>query len=264
MDIDDRPITLTDFLSDSANAELHDFYYPIIAKSIGVEIGGADYDLVLDFNGGAFARVLDYWEENYANRDSVGADFIRQLLTGDGYDLFYYDGMMTIRDSNDLPTISQSVREELKRLGLVIDDLWAIVDEEIEDDEGNEIPYADEILDAVDQATMDAVIVGTEDEAMSDIEKAMTREDGEGYVFTVDQGNLILSASPETLVDAYLEMSEGELPDILRDDSAIAADILVERWASTFRCYEPQYGWNGFSDDAFNEALADRLSEITA
>ena len=263
MDIDDRPITLTDFLSDSANAELHDFYYPIIAKSIGVEIGGADYDLVLDFNGGAFARVLDYWEENYANRDSVGTDFIRQLLTGDGYDLFYYDGMMTIRDSNDLPYASNAVREELKRLGLEIDDLWAIVDEEIEDEEGNTIPYADEILDAVDQATMDAVIVGTEDEAMSDIEKAMTREDGEGYIFTVDQGNLILSASPETLVDAYLEMSEGELPDILRDDSSIAADILVERWASTFRCYEPQYGWNGFSDDAFNEALADRLSEIT-
>jgi hypothetical protein len=91
----------------------------------------------------------------------------------------------------------------------------------------------------------------------------MTREDGDGYIFTVDQGNLILSASPETLVDAYLEMSEGELPDILRDDSSLAADILVERWASTFRCYEPQYGWNGFSDDTFNEALADRLSEIT-
>ena len=261
MDINDRPIVLSDFLSE--NDELHDFYYPLIAKSIGVEIGGADYDLDLDFNGEAFARVLDYWGENFANRDSVSADFIRQILTGDSYDLFYYDGMMTIRDSNDLPYISTPVREELKRLGLVIDDLWAIVDEEAEDDEGNVIPYADEILDAVDQATMDAVIVGTEDEAMSDIEKSMTREDGEGYVFTIDQGSLILSASPETLVDAYLEMSEGEIPDILRDSSSIAADILVERWASTFRCYEPQYGWNGFSDDAFNEALADRLSEIT-
>lgn len=257
MDINDSAISLTDFLNE--NDDLQKFYYPIIAESIGVDLTEEVHELNLEFDSKAFGRVLDYWQENYASRDSLSSEFIQQVLAGEAWELFYIDGVQQIRDSDSLPALGSSIQDALKRLGLDIDDLWAIVD-----GEGDDLPYAEEVLDALDQATIDAVMIGSCDDAYEDITKAFTRKSGDGYQYTIYLNSILtISASPKSIIETYLNCGEDEFPDILRDDTSIADDILAEQWASTFDCYEPHYGWNGFSESAFNEAFYDRLDEIS-
>lgn len=248
MDRDDYSINLFDFLA--GYSAMYDFFRDIMVKSLDIDYRNLDednYTFELTFD-----QLANYFENSYndyAYRESVSGQFIANMLRGDFFEHFdgvYYDTATSDLDNIDWSNINNSVWAEFERLGYSKESIenmddWYEVDTEITDAIAIACAEA-QAMGAADEAYKD-IISEIENSAMLDINKIST-----GFEFSISIDDVLHYAFD----DSYSWEESGY---------GLVHDIIIA-WFEDFKVYEPQYGWYGFSDDAFNEDLLYRLGEI--
>ena len=264
MDIDDRSIDLVDFLGD--NEGLHSFYYPIIAKSLGIDLSQKEVSFEL-----TESEVDDLFREydNHANRSEVGGDFILKLLSGDAWDAFElwdYDPQINWAY---LPKLSDACKKELDRLGITEQQFAEVIERKFDpDDYDEELPWFDIAEDLI-FAVKIAMTVAEENGALIEAENSLSNEienaSGGGFQFWYEKGTIHMSADPTAIMRVYLVDLDGDLSQTgepFSGDRPQALNVLAYVFCDNFSFYEPQYGWNGFDDEAFLDRLLEELMEL--
>lgn len=102
--------------------------------------------------------------------------------------------------------------------------------------------------------------IGAEDECYRDFEKALKDCFRHGYTIDRDKQEISFIGYSGDIICQSMDGECDELNFEYKTDiyKAICMNLLEEN----FRFYEPQYGWNDFSEDAFNSRLYDELYEI--
>lgn len=250
MDKEDSSVDLYYFLQD--NPELKEFYYDIIAESLNLDIEADKVEVT--FTDDELDDLIREWDSRYCTRSMVGYDGIRVILNGDTWEWFDYPFELPY----ELPTPSESVKEELARLKLTEEDLEEIFEGD------SELDIAEDIMSCLKYANYDACIAGAEGEMWDDLIRALSYPGGadQGFFSQFANGNLSIVAAPNAVMRVYLEILGGNIEETGERLNTNLKNILGYMWMSEFSFYEPQYGWNGFDEEVFNERLSDELANI--
>jgi hypothetical protein len=250
MDKEDSSVDLYYFLED--NPELKEFYYDIIAESLNLDIEADKVEVT--FTEDELHDLISEWDKRYCTRSMVGYDGIRVILNGDTWEWFDYPFELPY----ELPTPSESVKEELARLKLTEEDLEEIFEGD------SELDIAEDVMSCLKYANYEACIAGAEGEMWDDLIRALSYPGGadQGFFSQFANGNLSIVAAPNAVMRVYLETLGGNIEETGERLSTNLKNILGYMWMSEFSFYEPQYGWNGFDEEVFNERLSDELANI--
>ena len=262
MDIDDRSIDLSDFLA--GEPELQEFYYPIIAHDLGIDLNASEIHFEL-----TDSDTEDLFNEydKHSHRDAVDGKFIIELLNGDAYHAFeIWDYSPEVR-WDYLPDLNDSCKEELERLGVDEELFRDITTGHIDyDDYEEDQPWfdiAEELEGAVKRAMISAEETGAESEAIEDLIKEIDGTSSAGFQYWYENGRFNMLATPKALMSLYM----GELGcDLSATGEPFyeehAKNIMAYHFVDNFSFYEPQYGWSDFDDETFLDRLADELTYI--
>ena len=183
-----------------------------------------------------FAKVLEKYSKEKHSRDYFSEDFFNSCLSGDLFDLFdnYYEsGANRYNFESD---IDDQVKKALEELHL----------------EYKNIPQ-----DAIDRAVDEGNIVGSEDECYKDFTNAMT-DAAKGIPFELGYDHSTWHISYEDYLNLIYkfknEIDEGYDVDSIKPD-----EFLPWYVAKDFDLTEPYYGWNDFSEEAFNDRLYEEI-----
>ena len=243
MDASDRSIDMADFLN--KNQGLKKFYGDKFLAEIKDYITShMDGDTIkLDMR-----NFSDIYDELRDNRDSISSDGIADILNNDAFDWFM-DMSLSWDDvsSNYVDAISEENWKMIGQLGATKEE---VLDDDV-DVNDNDVDI-DAIRDFIVQAADEAIMFGSEGEMYKDFNNSLPagieREYGDKFIITnidalVTMDNFIdlLENSDDTSVENYLPF------------------VIAKSLSHNF--YEPQYGWYGFDEEAFNDRLSDLLYE---
>ena len=262
MDIDDRSIDLADFLA--GEPELQEFYYPIIAHDLGIDLNASEIHFEL-----TDSDTEDLFNEydKHSRREAVSGKFIIELLNGDAYQAFEIWDYSPQINWGYLPDLNDSCKEELERLGIDEVLFQDITTGNIDYDDYDEDPLwmdiAEELEGAVKRAMISAEETGAESEAINDLIKEIAGTSSAGFQYWYEDGRFNMLATPKALMSLYM----GELGcDLSATGEPFyeehAKNIMAYHFVENFSFYEPQYGWNDFDDETFLDRLADELTYI--
>lgn len=205
--------------------------------------------------------------EEASNRD-MSSDFILSCMCGDIWEYFdNYDGDVYTQYAWDEMNVEN--RKELFELCGAKYNSSDNIDEQKNNYKQFEKFYNenDDISRAVAVAYNEGNSIGSQDAAIIDCEKSFRNALPQylnwvdGVTYFDDSSYITLGVDTEWVKKngyrVYDDLSEAlENYDI---EEAIAFDI-----GQNMNFYEPQYGWNDFSTDAYNERLYDELYELKA
>ena len=248
MDKEDSTVDLYYFLQD--NEELKDFYYDIAAKSLNLDLSSEKCEVTFDED--EVHDLLQEWDKRYCTRSQVGYDAIKSILNGDTWEWFDYPFELPY----ELPTLSSSVIDELFRLNLSVEDVENIYEGD------SELDIAEEILSCMKHANYEACLAGAETEMWDDLVSSMSCYDQGKFSAEFSHRELTVVGITDAVMKCYMETLGGNIEETGELYSDNLKNLLGYMWMSEFSFYEPQYGWNGFDEDAFNDRLADELANI--
>lgn len=159
-----------------------------------------------------------------------------------------------------LDDINESNKEKLRKLGV-----------EPTEESIIESPISDDIIIAIKWAAEDAERNGAIDAAMSDFERSWLDSLPDGIVAYLPHRHE--SDNSDVLIglrsggDSYINSNYMNILYVADgSDGFIDAlsESIVSYIAENFKFNEPYYGWQGFSEDTFNDTLDYRLDEIGA
>ena len=241
MDKYDRPIELSEFLKE--NEELYQLFKPKI-KEMLAELFDWDY---VDVDKSQLASEV-------SSRDMTKS-FLMDVMHGDVWDYFIDYTSETPQFAYVKDEIDEKNKSTILQIGKrdTLEECY----EENED-----------IQDAVDRAWLSGETAGSIDACITDFEGTFNEslpkwieKPVNGY--TVDDSSyfrLIINEPyiDNHLLDIYDELSKYDFENEGLDYASCR--IIGDKLRGTFR--EPQYGWNDFNKDAFNDRLADELYEL--
>ena len=276
MDRDDMSINLVAFLEQ--NEGLKNFYYPIVAQLLGLNLNNPYYELHL--NGEEVARMFEGREySGYRRPDGwIDNDFILKIVNSlYGYDDELMDELWgwDWRWSTSLDQLVDAVRSEtdpsffddlpISREALIwLLEVDGFEDEDVEE-EADELGVPDRlrnyeaqdaIIQAVGNAVTDAYEVGTYGQIIDDFKEACKNTVyGSSIIQSVelDEGGMTINADTKDIIETYL--------DGIREDVYTAENILEVIFLEHFKFIEPRYGWSEFDGTTFRESLEDLISQ---
>ena len=238
MDKNDYEIELSEFIKE--NPSLKKVYDPIVEKVIDELI---ETDQLNDNTD--LSYTIDELSKALSGRD-WSASTIEGFLSNDLTDIWEpYD---YVYDRSDIETYYLSElddvnKEALNNKGYDLDDTDN---------------WPEDLWDILGIAVREAYNVGSQDEAVKDFWKALenaldeTLEESQSYSINYNNTNI-------------LDIKNNNGPDnyyLLQHQNEDYREELLEKIYYNFKFYEPQYGWQEFDNDVFNEYVSDRLDEI--
>lgn len=238
MDKNDYGIDLSEFIKE--NPSLKKFYDPIVEKIIDelIETNQLNYNTDLSY-------TIDELSKALSGRD-WSAKTIESFLWNDLTDIWeYYDYGY---DRSDIETyylsgLDDVNEEELNNKGYDLD---------------NTEDWPEDLWDLLGIAVRDAYDVGSQNEAMEEFQKALENALdealGEDQSYSINYGNYnILDIKNNNEPDDYF---------LLQHQNEDYREEILEKIYDNFKFREPQYGWQEFDEDVFNEYVSDHLDEI--
>ena len=253
MDVDDysmeNPYEFVKFEED-----LYKYFKPKFAEYAGIDLSQE----TLSWNM-SYEELSDLFRHSYrtntnTRRDLCSGEFIADVLQGDLWD--YFNAIEGPDNNNlDLDHLSESVMEELNRLGLSVEQLKEIAD--YGDTEAG-FEYADEVSSALQSASFDGALVGTENAVTDDLINTLINSDLTFlHVAQVPDG-FNFEGNTDDILDACYG---SEYYEFFTSGYSLKENLL-EVWLYEFAFEEPYYGWYEFNEEAFSDRLADTLYAI--
>lgn len=252
MNKDDDSINLNGFLAEKGNEGLKTFYNKTIADNF-VKLNP---DWTSENVSLQFGNLADHFSDRYMTRDSY-----LSLLQGDLWDWFGYQ----TADVFDEETFEQYYKDEIYETNRkLLADLGV-------DIESNFSTWPENIRDAVGNAWVSGWITGTEEACLTDFNDSLHN----AFNTVLKYGETWEYGDDCIIIHKPKEVSQAILNDILKFiqsddpyendfdlDSASYSAIILSKLEQCFEFYEPQSGWEGFSDETFNSTLTDNLNEL--
>ena len=234
--------------------DLHSYFKPKFAEIAGVDL--SQETISWDMSSEALAKSFEkeYRPNTNTNRELCSGEFIAAVLVGDTYDYFYgVEGPDP--DQLDLDNLSESVLEELDRLGITQEQLQAIANNDGSMDDNE---YSAEIYAALESASFEGELVGTESEVYNDLIKTIYNSDLPFLKVSKINGGFNFEGNTEDILEACYG---DEYIEIFTSGYTLKEN-LIAAWFYEFEFEEPYYGWHEFSQEAFNDRLANELYSI--
>ena len=237
MDAEDHAIDVEEFFNKNPN--LKNFYIKILKPEL-------DNLKTITFTVSNFA--------NHASNEDISEAFIETFfdsLYGDFYhldDYFDFDfGSINIQDL-DMRSLNDSIREQLKQLGIDVSVDDSEIVKQIKSDVDIEWAFNNAILNGMQR--------GTIEDAVSDFKIAIQKVFPNGIECNGDV--IRVMSDPKTSYSDLLNLY------ITHDSSYTIEDEYDEKFGRAFSkvFYEPRYGWSGFDEELFRETLEDSLAEL--
>lgn len=255
MDRDDREVNAVETMKELS---VCDFFKPHVYKMFGLNPNEKTLSTDLTYEELADYFNNYYEPENY-NRDALSGKTIASILTQESVLDFYDYGYLwdsPITQVVDFDEIDENNFNTLNEL------IGVSTPEELEEYLDNpESEYSEEIKANLYVAEEDTRNIGAADAAYNDLINTILHHDNRDswntYYVDVTETNDGFNFSIDTkeLIDAYLDGSVEE------SGYGVLHDVL-NLWAHNFYFYEPQYGWDGWDKDEFNNQLEFRLEEL--
>ena len=260
MDRTDRQIDGEFFLDKNG------LYNPIAQKIADTYFNGelGYIDVKLDFDD--FISCIQ--AISYGHTDVIGEELFKDLLTGE-LDWFGYYDEVSLNDWFRLSDISDENIMQLQKLNKEIpvvlnsdkelDSISDFLDKYFDEDE---CEFRDDLEYAFLVAVREGNTIGAETECYKDFQNSLEACFKENYDIDRDRQEFSFLGSAGSIISQSMRGEVGgyDLSDKDELGKAICTCLLEEN----FRFYEPQYGWNDFSEDAFNDRLSDELYSIVA
>lgn len=238
-----------------------------VAKSTGTKFEKSSYKTYL------VNKMMNQYKDvkNMLNIDySTIADVVSNRdMSKEFIEYCFEDNIWEYWDSADfyvenwedsLDYINESNKEKLRKLGV-----------EPTEESIIESPISEDIIIAIRSAAEDAERNGAIDAAMSDFERAWLDSLPDGVVAYLphkhESDNSDVLIGLRSAGDSYINSNYMNILYVADDsDGFIDAlrESIVSYIAENFKFDEPYYGWQGFSEDTFNDTLDYRLDEIEA
>ena len=252
MDAEDHRINLHDFLKE--NKGLYNFFLPICTKVVEKEYNDVEEALQELVSGVTVEISSESLAEECETRD-MSASFIDACFNDDQYK--YWEGYDYADNESAMNALkydlSDEAEEYIKSLGYDLEN-----------------PNED-LLDVVKRACDDAWMIGAENECLKDyyiaMDDAIENIEKELGKVNVTRSHPFGNSNPWDGTGSFIftfVRDEDDLPDVFdlvqRDEDS---DDLYENvkyvFAEGFDFNEPQYGWNDFDEDTFNQYIMDFL-----
>lgn len=239
----------------------------IVAKSTGTKFEKSSYKTYLvnkmmnQYKDVKNMLSIDYSTiaDVVSNRD-MSKEFIEHCFENNLWE--YWDGAdFYVENWEDLlDYINESNKEKLRKLGV-----------EPTEESIIESPISDDIIIVIKSAAEDAERDGAIDDAMSDFEKSWLDSLPDGVVAYLphkhesDNSDVLISLN--SAGGSYIDSNYMNILYVADDSDGFIdalSESIVRYIEENFKFNEPYYGWQGFSEDTFNDSLDYLLDEIEA
>lgn len=253
MDADDYSVS-NPYYFVKGDEDLHSYFKPKFAEMAGIDLSQDTISWDMSFEALAESFEKEYRTNTNTRRDLCSGEFIAAVLAGDTFD--YFNGVEGPDPHQlDLNDLSDSVLEELDRLGITQEQLQAIANDDGSMDDNE---YSAEIYDALASASFEGELVGTESEVYNDLMKTIYNSDLPFLKISKINGGFNFEGSTEDILAACYD---DEYIEFFTSGYTLKENLLAV-WFYEFEFEEPYYGWHEFSQEAFNDRLADELYGI--
>ena len=235
MDIDDREIDIFEFLFET-HKELGDFYNDIVCRWLELSEGTdlREYTQIV-YDG----SDIDYIISDTHNGEINGTTALQLICNiEDIYGQWDFSGIEF--DEYLLDVINNDNREKITNIVGSFD--------------YNDIKEEYEVAGTIMNAAQIAYEDGSINEAHKDAIKALCKsveKIGRGH-FIDESQEFVVTFIPYILLRDYYSQSSHYFNNIIKD---CVAQVIQQE----FRLFEPQYGWNEFDENSFNNYLSDNL-----
>lgn len=237
MDINDSSINLFHFLQ--KEKELQIFFFPHIIKAYHFpsELTSFDDEITMVFDDADLNDILS--ETAGDGRYTVPGDVAYDILCNGWSDLDFFD-YFEIEESNILAETEHLLTSKNKEL----------IQSRGADDE--------EVIEVLGQALGEARLAGTRADAYRDAKKSLLDcFSVSNLIATFSDGKLTVEGTVWNILELENDI---DFMDMSMNYSNELRNMVAELIITQFELREPQYGWNGFDEELFNEIISQSLN----
>ena len=252
MDANDSSIDIAEFLEN--DEDLKDFFQNIIV---------ADLEIPKEFRNSRTVEMT-FKIEDFQTGFTSARRGDRYVSGADAYDIltnpfeyfyegYYDDSDLDIADPDYLP-YSENVNKLLNKLGLTLNDIKNVVQYKWVGEE----ELGKQLEEALSRAVSAGSLIGSVEEGQKDVIETLDEcFDSYGIFMRYNSNdNIFIRITYDNFI-SFLMSSEEDSRDFYSIQSLLNEIIMNNLYVKY-----PKYGWNGFSEEAFNKTLEDELKEI--